>query len=249
MSVTPMINRVSAKNKYHFQNDPEEMGPGWKYRPGITTRQLFSDSEGYRVTLVRFDEATAEPEGLQSGDEHLFVLSGQVFIDYKEYGPGSYVFTPAGMSPSIYSLEGCSMLVHRLPASLIDSDPKESNQKELGSAKSRTILETQMSSLLNSRTNWEEVSKGVFALPLFEQANGNYKSALYRYLPGAYMPEHMGFGDEHTYILKGSLEDGLGSYDTGGYAFNPRETNLQVWSEEGCLALVHWRETSSNPLG
>jgi quercetin dioxygenase-like cupin family protein len=236
MPVTPMIPRVSSKHKYHFEDDPLEVGQGWKFRPGINARQLFSDFEGYRVTLLRFGEASEEPEGLQSGDEHVFVISGQVFIDSVEYGPGSYILNPAGISPSIYTLGGCSMIIHRLPVNL--NRPKLAGP---GKLESRTLLETQVGLAFPVGAGWEELRKGVFMLPLFEGAPGNYKSALQRFLPGASLPEHIHMGDEHTYILSGSLEDETGSYDTGGYVFNPIGTNHQVWTEEGCLALVHWR--------
>ncbi len=65
--VRPVMPRVSTRHKYHFEHDPMETGPGWKFRPGINARQLFSDFEGYRVTLMRFSEGSAEPEGMQSG--------------------------------------------------------------------------------------------------------------------------------------------------------------------------------------
>jgi anti-sigma factor ChrR (cupin superfamily) len=236
MPVTPVLPRVSSRHKYHFEHDPMETGPGWKFRPGINARQLFSDFEGYRVTLMRFSEGSAEPEGVQSGDEHVFVLSGQVFIDSKEYGPGSYIVNSAGFSPSIYSLAGCSMIIHRLPVNL-----NRTKRSDLGAMDSKTLLESQTGMAFPLGMGWEELRRGVFMLPLYEGSPGNYKSALQRFLPGASLPEHIHMGNEHTFIVEGSLEDETGSYDHGSYLFSPIGTNHKVWTEEGCLALVHWQ--------
>jgi anti-sigma factor ChrR (cupin superfamily) len=82
---------------------------------------------------------------------------------------------------------------------------------------------------------------GLRILPLFEGPPGNYKTALLRYHPGTSLPAHVHMGDEHIYILAGAQEDESGLYGAGAYVHNPTGTSHRVWSEEGCLALIHWR--------
>jgi anti-sigma factor ChrR (cupin superfamily) len=236
MSVTSMVPRVSSRHKYHLDSDEMEIGAGWQFRPGISIRELFTDRDGYRVTYMRYADGAMEPERMQGEDEHIFVLNGILRDASADYAPGSYLLNPAGLRPKLWSPGGCSVIIHRIP-----SNQNGLKFEAISQSESRSLLEAQSGEAFPHGSGWEELRPGVFMLPLFEGAPGNYKSALQRFLPGASLPEHIHMGDEHTFILEGCQEDEMGSYDMGAYVFNPIGTSHQVWTEEGCLALVHWR--------
>lgn len=257
MPVTLMIPKTSSRRRYHLDACAVESETSWESRPGIATRELFNDRDGYRIVLMRYAEGGCDPERLHAGDEHVFVLGGSLRDSAGDYGPGSYLLNPAGLRPKIWSPGGCLTIVHRLSPEISGSGPYGSGGLEtlFEEEKGRAVHGDFEPSLRRQAhapepdtgrdfqvgAGWGELRPGVYILPLFEGAPGNYKSALLRYLPGASVPEHVHLGDEHVYMLEGSQEDETGSYAEGSYVYNPTGTGHRVWSEEGCLALIHWR--------
>jgi anti-sigma factor ChrR (cupin superfamily) len=65
-------------------------------------------------------------------------------------------------------------------------------------------------------------------------------AALLRYEPGARVPRHEHLGFEHILVLDGAQSDEGGHYPAGTFAINAPGTAHQVWSEEGCVALLIW---------
>jgi anti-sigma factor ChrR (cupin superfamily) len=248
-----MIPKTSSRRRYHLDAGAVESETSWEARPGLCIRELFSDRDGYRISLVRYAEGGFDPERMHSGDEHVFVLGGGLRDANGDYGPGTYLLNPAGLRPRIWSPGGCLAIIHRLPPDAPGSIPvnsggleeifedEESRALNGGGSDSRTRMRSAAGRDFRVGAGWGELRPGVFMLPMFEGAPGNYKSALLRYLPGSSIPEHIHMGDEHVYMLEGSQEDETGSYDEGSYVYNPTGTGHRVWSEEGCLALIHWR--------
>jgi anti-sigma factor ChrR (cupin superfamily) len=64
--------------------------------------------------------------------------------------------------------------------------------------------------------------------------------ALLRYRPGASVPMHEHTGLETVIVLDGVQLDERGRYAAGTMAVNPAGTRHSVWSEEGCVVLIHW---------
>ncbi len=64
--------------------------------------------------------------------------------------------------------------------------------------------------------------------------------ALLRYQPGASVPMHEHTGLETVIVLDGSQSDERGRYHSGTMSINPAGTRHSVWSEEGCVVLIHW---------
>jgi anti-sigma factor ChrR (cupin superfamily) len=64
--------------------------------------------------------------------------------------------------------------------------------------------------------------------------------ALLRYQPGASVPMHEHTGLETVIVLEGSQSDERGRYRSGTMSINPAGSRHSVWSEEGCVVLVHW---------
>ncbi len=231
--------RGHARKKFHIVAMGIDAEAGWQIKPGLRTRELYQDRDGYRVAIFRYAEGVIEPERILSVDEHQFILAGNLYEASGVYGPGSYILTPPGMRSKFWTPSGCLSIVHRLPPS---EEALPTNISESWTAITEVMQATKdKNSAFQLGVGWGELRPGVFILPLFEGPPGNYKSALLRYFPGSSIPEHIHTGDEHIYILEGSQEDETGSYGEGSYVFNPAGTMHRVWSEEGCLALIHWR--------
>lgn len=64
--------------------------------------------------------------------------------------------------------------------------------------------------------------------------------ALLKYEPGARAPLHLHEGLETILILDGAQCDAQGSYKAGDFVTNTPGTSHEVWSDEGCVALLQW---------
>ena len=64
--------------------------------------------------------------------------------------------------------------------------------------------------------------------------------ALLRYAPRASVPRHRHLGLEIVTVLHGSQTDERGHYPAGTAVLNPEGSEHSVWSEEGCVVLIHW---------
>lgn len=66
--------------------------------------------------------------------------------------------------------------------------------------------------------------------------------ALLRYQPGASVPTHEHMGLETILVLEGSQADERGVYRAGSMSINEAGTQHSVWSDEGCVVLIHWEK-------
>ncbi len=211
-------------------------------RPGIKVRELYQSDDGYRISMVRYAPGAKVPEHLHTGDEHSYVLEGSVRDAAGEYAAGSYLLNPMGSRHVMWSDRGALVLTHRLgPIRFLSGwrPGPEAPPEARGFPDEGTPLLIDTGA--EAGAAWERLRKGVQIMPMFEGSPGNYKTALVRYLPGSAVPAHIHLGDEHVYVLSGCQEDEHGSYDAGSYVYNPMGTTHRVWSEEGCLVLIHWR--------
>jgi len=64
--------------------------------------------------------------------------------------------------------------------------------------------------------------------------------ALLRYAPGASVPRHRHTGLETIFVLNGSQTDERGRYGAGAFIVNHPGTEHSVWTDEGCVVLIHW---------
>lgn len=71
-------------------------------------------------------------------------------------------------------------------------------------------------------------------------AEGPAAAALLRYAPGASVPRHRHTGLETILVLEGTQSDDHGTASAGSLIFNPEGTEHRVWSETGCVVLIHW---------
>lgn len=64
--------------------------------------------------------------------------------------------------------------------------------------------------------------------------------ALLRYAPGAAAPRHRHPGLETILVLEGEQSDDFGTYAVGDMVMNPPGSEHRVWSDPGCVVLLHW---------
>jgi anti-sigma factor ChrR (cupin superfamily) len=66
--------------------------------------------------------------------------------------------------------------------------------------------------------------------------------AVLRYDPGARVPLHEHTGAETILVLDGSQSDEKGTYVKGDMVINLAGSRHSVWSDDGCVVLLHWAE-------
>ncbi|MEO6098327.1 MAG: cupin domain-containing protein [Fibrobacteria bacterium] len=250
--VSPKLRQaIALRERYSIDFTGVWTDQAWlSPRPGIKIRELYQADDGYRISMVRYAPGAKVPDHLHTADEHTYVLEGSLKDSAGEHYAGSYLLSPMGSRHRVWSDRGALVLVHRLGPIRFQGSwtpgliapPQFAPPEGNGFSGNRPNLVIDTGAELGALgAAWEKLRPGIEIMSLFEGAPGNYKSALMRFRPGASMPAHIHLGDEHGYILSGCQEDEFGSYETGGYVYNPSGTAHRVWSEEGCLALIHWR--------
>jgi anti-sigma factor ChrR (cupin superfamily) len=81
---------------------------------------------------------------------------------------------------------------------------------------------------------------GVEICALHETGETPASVAVLRYQPGAMVPRHRHAGLETVLVLDGAQSDEKGTYGMGSLVINPAGTIHSVWSERGCVVLIHW---------
>lgn len=91
---------------------------------------------------------------------------------------------------------------------------------------------------------WETLSFAPFrpGITAHHFVTGTPGIAILRYEPGASAPLHEHVGTEMIVVLEGSQTDEFGHYTAGDVVINPPGSRHSVWSEEGCVVLLHWTQ-------
>jgi anti-sigma factor ChrR (cupin superfamily) len=82
--------------------------------------------------------------------------------------------------------------------------------------------------------------EGVEICRLIETGATPASVALLRYRAGAMVPRHRHPGLETVLVLEGAQSDEKGTYPAGSLVINPAGSIHSVWSERGCVVLIHW---------
>jgi len=53
---------------------------------------------------------------------------------------------------------------------------------------------------------------------------------------------HEHVGAEMIFVLEGAQADENGTYGKGDIVINPAGSRHSVWSDDGCVVLLHWAE-------
>ena len=91
-----------------------------------------------------------------------------------------------------------------------------------------------------SALRFEPFREGIEAAWLHREPDGGPAAALLRYQPGARAPRHRHAGWERVIVISGSQADAQGLLKAGDVALNAPGTEHEVFSAEGCLALLVW---------
>lgn len=87
-----------------------------------------------------------------------------------------------------------------------------------------------------ARVGWVARRPGVDWKVLWEE--GQRRAVLMRLAPGATIPRHRHLGDEHIWVLEGSVSDDTGTCAAGTYARRPPGCVHTVHSRDGALVLA-----------
>lgn len=88
--------------------------------------------------------------------------------------------------------------------------------------------------------SWQEVSEGIFIKPLFMDRGRGTMTSLYKFLPGAQIPQHPHSGVEECYVLAGDFEAANGEVlGPGDYTCAPAGSVHQTArTKNGALVLI-----------
>ncbi len=81
---------------------------------------------------------------------------------------------------------------------------------------------------------------GVEICRLIETSETPASVAVLRYQAGAMVPRHRHPGLETVLVLEGTQSDEQATYGVGSLVINPAGSIHSVWSERGCVVLIHW---------
>lgn len=96
--------------------------PEWEnVAPGIACKLLANDPEHDRVSmLVRLAAGTAYPPHRHAGEEELFLLDGELWIEDRKLLPGDYNRAESGTADQrVWSETGCTCLLITSPSDVI----------------------------------------------------------------------------------------------------------------------------------
>jgi len=88
-------------------------GGGWEpFREGIQIRRIWGDSRaGASVALLRYEAGARGPKHRHVGSEIIYVIAGSQSDERGTYAAGSLVVNPDGDEHSVWSDEGCVVLI------------------------------------------------------------------------------------------------------------------------------------------
>lgn len=91
---------------------------------------------------------------------------------------------------------------------------------------------------------WETLPFSLFrdGISISSILEGSPAIAVLRYEPGARVPLHEHVGAEIIFVLEGAQADEKGTYCRGDIVINPAGSRHSVWSDDGCVVLLHWAE-------
>jgi anti-sigma factor ChrR (cupin superfamily) len=192
----------------------------WTPAPVSGIHRKLIEREGGEVaratSIVRYEPGASFPTHTHDLGEEIYVLSGDFADELGEYGPGTYVKSPAGSAHAPRSRGGCDLYVK-----LRHLDPDDQG---------RSVVDT-------ARTAWHRgLVRGLTVMPL--STFGTQNTALVRWAPGTQFSRHRHFGGEEIFVLDGTFEDEHGRYPKGTWLRSPHLSEHQPFSSEGCTILV-----------
>ncbi len=105
---------------------------GWRalafepFRLGVEMCKLVDGgADGPSVAVLRYEAGASVPRHLHQGLESVLVLEGSQSDEKGRYGTGSIVFNAAGTEHSVWSEDGCVVLIQwERPVLILEDDGK-----------------------------------------------------------------------------------------------------------------------------
>ncbi len=101
--------------------DPRDFGPllngGWRelefepFREGVDVHYLWDTGEGPVWAFLRYAAGAAVPTHLHTGLETILVVEGSQSDEHGRYPQGSMICNPPGSKHSVWSVDGCVVLI------------------------------------------------------------------------------------------------------------------------------------------
>lgn len=85
--------------------------PFQELRPGVDIHVLHETPDGARVAILRYAAGAQVPAHRHEGYEYIHVLEGEQSDERGSYGAGSFVVNEPGMTHSVRSERGCTVLI------------------------------------------------------------------------------------------------------------------------------------------
>jgi anti-sigma factor ChrR (cupin superfamily) len=93
---------------------------------------------------------------------------------------------------------------------------------------------------LLAKREWQPLRPGVAISYIYRTSSKGPSAAFLHYQAGASVPSHIHPDFEHILILHGSQSDGTAIYGKGSLVIKPPDSQHQIQSSEGCIALAIW---------
>ncbi len=203
--------------------------------PGIEYKMLSIDEDTGACTMsVRFEPGFRKPPGLSLAESELLITRGRMMVGDREYGPGLYLFIPAGVSmPAMSTSGGCIglLMYNDGPPSFVESDQDADGAKRSG----LILLESFDRMPWQVPTLFPQTASGCLIKVLRMDEKTHALSFLYSMVPG-FWQDNVSYHDcaEEAYHIYGtSWMMQFGNLPTGGYFYRPPYINHGAFASEG----------------
>jgi anti-sigma factor ChrR (cupin superfamily) len=174
---------------------------------------LVGPTESGQVTsIVRYQENSQFPSHDHPEGEEILVLDGVFSDEHGDWPAGSYLLNPEGFRHAPYSRGGCLLFVklRQFP----------------GKSRRHVATNTEI-------VPWRS-GHGCMTKPLYEQPGYTDSTRLELWLPGTNFGEVSYQRGAELLVLRGSLEDDLGVYDTHTWLRFPAHSTHHPRTATGC---------------
>lgn len=177
--------------------------------------ELLGAVESGRVTsVVRYDAGSSFSSHPHPDGEEFLVLDGVFSDEHGDFPAGTFVLNPEGVVHAPRSTSGCVLFVKL--------------RQYPGLDRPQVTIDTRVGA-------WFAVEGvGVEMLPLYEDSRYPECIRMLRLAPGGTAKRADYPGGQELFVVKGSLADDFGVYETGTWVRHPPGTTNTLSSQSGC---------------
>lgn len=177
--------------------------------------ELLGRVESGRVTsVVRYDPGSSFSSHPHPDGEEFLVLDGVFSDEHGDFPAGTFVLNPEGVVHAPRSAQGCVLFVKLRQYPGLDRP--------------------QLSIDTRAEAWFPADEAGVEMLRLYEDSRYPECIRMLRFAPGAKAKRVDHPGGQELFVIKGSLSDDFGVYETGTWVRHPPGTTNALGSQSGC---------------